>query len=193
MKPVSSGGYARSRGFTLIEFVAVVVLISLAVSLVINRVSASRANSFASHMADSVSQLVVSAPGVHKPTFAGLSCVTLGNNGAFDGTSFTYDKAAGKVYYDNNEPGTDITCAPVNVFGTNDGFTVQFPNLTDERCNKFVEQADQYAWAIKVNGTDVKVARGALDADVKGQQCKADATKDQQVVELTLRRDTPPQ
>lgn len=181
------------NGFTLIEFMGVLLLASVAIFLVLRQQQSAGIRSAAENVTRSLSFMQQKAGKVYNPNFAGLSCSTLANNGAFAGTSFRVDKSSGatKVFYDG-EPTSEITCAAANLFGTNDSYRITIPNLSDDLCSELVDQISPLAWVITVNGTSVKPARGTLNVETLGTQCTADATSDAQSVILTLARQVAP-
>lgn len=189
----TSSHFTTRSGFTLIEFIGVLLLLGAGLAAVINAIASANARSDATEMANSVGHVVSSAQTVHKPTFGALTCQTLAQNGVFNGTSWRVDRAAGFAVFYNDEPTSTVTCAPANLFGTNDAYVLTFANMTNSRCSAFVDRVGRHAWVIAVNGTSVKAARGTIDAAVKGEQCEAAGTDDVQTVAVTLARQSPPQ
>lgn len=192
-----SNSRTRQRGFTLFELVGVLALIALAMYGLIRAKRGAEVNTAAQTLYNSVATIQQETAKVYPGQFTGLSCVTLANNSVFSGTAFRVDRsvpATPTVFY-NAEPNSQITCAPsaVIVGGQNDGYTITFPGLSNEMCNAVADKLNQTAWIMLVNNTQVKGLRGALDTTLKGAQCNATGTNDNQTIIAAFTRSLPPQ
>ena len=185
----------KQGGFSLLELLAVVAIIGLAVFTVMKVKKGAELRSAVQSLSSNIAFVIQKAPEVYPSTFAGLTCPILANNGAFTGTSFRVDRTvpATPVVFYNNEANSALTCAASNVFGTNDAYTVSFPALTNDMCNEVADKLNASAWVMTINGTSVKAARGALNSTTKGDLCNATGTADNQTLVATFARSLPPQ
>lgn len=185
----------HQRGFTLFELLGVVAIIGIAVFAAMKVKRGAEIRSAANTLANNINFVTQKAPEVYPTSFAGLTCAVLANNGAFTGTSFRVDRSvpATPVVFYSNEPTSTLTCAPANLFGTNDAYTLTLPGLQNDMCNEVVDKLNASAWRIVINGTEVKPPRGVVDPAAKGAACNAAGTIDQQSVVVTLSRSQPAQ
>jgi prepilin-type N-terminal cleavage/methylation domain-containing protein len=195
--PIRTTPAARKRqaGFTLFELIGVLALIAIAMYGLMRLKRTAEVNTNAESLRSSVSQIQQQAPNVYPGVFTGLTCATLANNDVFAGTSFRIDRSSptNPVIFYNAEPNSQITCAPANVVnGTNDGYTLTFPGLSNAMCNAVADKLSQMAWLISVNGTSVKALRGTLNTDQKGAQCNASGSEDNQTIVASFTRALPP-
>lgn len=185
----------NQQGFTLLELLAVTALIAAVIFAGLKIKRSAEIRTTAATLTNNMNVVNQKVAEIYPTSFTGLSCVTLINNGAFTGTSFIVDRtvpATPTVAY-SSEAGSTLTCAPGNVTGTNDGYAITFPALSNDMCNEVAEKLNGSAWVMTINGTNIKAARGALDSATKGAQCNATATDNAQVLVASFTRALPPQ
>lgn len=184
------GQRARQAGFTLIEIVFVLIILAIGIAYAVSQGASTSTASRATNLAQSVSYLNANVSGIFKPNFVNMtSCTPVAQNSGFKGTTFSVD-AAGVVTW-GDSPTSALTCAPANLFATNDGYTLTFAGMTDEECTQFITKVDNLAWNISVDSTVVKVTRAALNPATMGAQCSAAAQADNHSVLITLARTSP--
>lgn len=185
----------KQGGFSLLELLAVVAIIGLAVFTVMKVKKGAELRSSVQSLASNMAFVIQKAPEVFPSTFAGLTCPILANNGAFTGTSFRVDRTVPNtpVVYYSSEANSALTCAPANMFGTNDAYTVAFPALTDDMCNEVADKLNASAWVMMIDGAYIKSARGAMDSAYKGVQCTSTSNPDERTLVATFGRSLPPQ
>lgn len=186
----SFGKRTRAAGFTLIEIVFVLIILAIGIAYAVSQGASTSTASRATNLAQSVSYLNANVSGLFRPDFANMtSCTPVAQNSGFKGTTFTVD-AAGVVTW-GDSPTSALTCAPANLFATNDGYTLAFAGMTDEECTQFTTKVDNLSWIISVDGTTVKALRATLNPATLGAQCSAAAAADNHTVTITLARSAP--
>lgn len=184
------GSRTRQAGFSLLDAVFWLIIAGIGIAFVVSQFGSTNTSSRASNVAQSTSRLQSKVIEAFKPDFSAVtSCADLARTSAFTGTTFTVDSTYNVTWGDS--PTSSLTCAPANLFGTNDGLALTFNGMADDECNGFVTKVNNLAWNISVNGTQVKANRGTLNPVTQGTQCTATATTDNQVVLITIGRTSP--
>jgi hypothetical protein len=186
--------FKKQTGFTLLELMGVLLLISLGIFLVLRQQASAGVRADADAINKSLSFTAQKAPAIFTPTFGALTCPGLANNGAFSGTQFRVDRTVNpvQVFY-SEDPASLIACAPATLATANDAYRITLPAMSNDLCSEVVTKLNPLVWTVTVNGTAVKAFRGALNPDTLGTTCTATATTDAQVVAVSFGRTSPPQ
>jgi prepilin-type N-terminal cleavage/methylation domain-containing protein len=156
----------KQKGFTLLELAFVLVVVAIITIPIYNRFTENRDKAATKEEVDS--WLSIAGTAQEKYTnatdYTGTSETVMKNNNIFPDAmlvgAIVQNKAKGAV-----------TCAPVNLTGTNDGLECTSTNYPKAWCTSLGQKVDKVMRRITVGATVIKPTDGVVDLTALGTAC----------------------
>lgn len=178
-------------GFTLLELLGVLLLISLGIALTLNQMASTKVRATANDVSNSLSFMIQKAGAVYSPTFTGVTCGGLLNNSVFLGTSFKVERTPAVTVFWMDLPAASITCTSTSFRSPNDALVIAMQGMSDALCPEIADTVNRLSWQTMVDGVIVKPFLGVMDPDAKGVLCGPSANEDSHTLTVFLMRNAP--
>jgi len=174
----------RQRGFTLVEFIVVGIIVTVVGLLGVPRIRQfiidGRVTPTANDMIAAVTRIRANAEGTGNTPYSTVVTATLANTLRERTLAMTVTgiAAAGTVQHKLGATGAQITCAASTITTLGDSFACTFPTVNNAACPGLSTALQSNSEIITVNGTTVKsVPAGTVYSGQAAQDaCTADDT-----------------